>query len=86
MLKINWVQRDHPFQFSWFTEGYSALGLDHCRKDQYVGDFCDGMLYKQHKLFGQDSKALQIIAYSDEVEVCNPLAGHAGIHKLGISL
>ncbi len=28
--------------------------------------------------------ALQLVAYFDEVEVCNPLAGHAGIHKLGM--
>ncbi len=27
--------------------------------------------------------ALQLITYFDEVEVCNPLAGHAGVHKHG---
>ncbi len=26
---------------------------------------------------------LKIIVYFDEVEVCNPLAGHAGVHKTG---
>ena len=60
--------------------------LDHQRGDEYVGDFCDGKLYKEHELFRHHPQALQIIAYFDEVEVCNPLAGHAGVHKLGIVL
>lgn len=36
-----------------------------------------------HPLFRQNPHALQIIAYFDELEVCNPLGGQAEIHKLG---
>ena len=28
--------------------------------------------------------ALQLLCYFDEIEVCNPLAGVSGVHKLGI--
>ena len=61
--------------------------MDHSRDDEYIADFCDGQLYKEHNVFqNKDAHDLQLIAYFDEVEVCNPLAGQAGIHKLGTSL
>ena len=47
-------------------------------------DFCDGKLFREHPLFSSDPLALQIIAYFDEVEVCNPLGSHIKKHKLGI--
>lgn len=28
-------------------------------------------------------ETLQIIAYFDEIEVCNPLGSRSGVHKLG---
>ena len=62
---------------------FSQIIQDHGRSDNFIGDFCDGELFKNHNLFKSNPKSLQIIAYFDEVEVCNPLAGHAGIHKLG---
>ena len=37
----------------------------------------------KHPLFKNSPNSLQIIVYFDEVEACNPLGGHAGIHKLG---
>ena len=36
-------------------------------------DFCDGEVVKNHPLFSTDPQALQIVAYYDELEVCNPL-------------
>ena len=33
---------------------------------------CDGSVYKSHPLLSQDNQGLQIIAYYDNVEVCNP--------------
>ena len=57
--------------------------MNRCRSDGFIADFCDGTLFKMHSLFGQNPHALQIIAYFDELEVCNPLGGQAGIHKLG---
>lgn len=49
-------------------------------------DFCDGELFRSHPLFSQDPHALQIIAYFDEVELCNPLGTHVKKHKLGVIL
>ena len=56
----------------------------HSRTDDYIADYCDGRLFKEHDFFQSNSNALQLVAYFDEVEVCNPLAGRAGIHKLGL--
>ena len=47
-------------------------------------DFCDGTLFRDHPLFTSDPLALQILAYFDELEVCNPLGSHIKKHKLGI--
>ena len=55
----------------------------HRRVDGTIGDICDGELFRSHPLYQQNELALQIIGYLDEVEVCNSLAGHAGVHKLG---
>lgn len=55
----------------------------HMRSDDYLSDFCDGSLFKNHPLFQTYPDALQLIIYFDELEVCNPLASHSGIHKLG---
>lgn len=56
---------------------------DHSRHDEFIGDFCDGKLLKNHELFKHSPNALQIVVYFDEVEACNPLGSHAGVHKLG---
>ena len=56
------------------------------RTDDKLEDFCDGQLFKTHPLFSADPMALQIIAFYDEVELCNPLGTHVKKHKLGILL
>lgn len=48
-----------------------------------LSDFSDGEAYKTHKLFSNDPRALQIIAYYDEVETCNVLGSSSGKYKLG---
>ena len=53
------------------------------RSDEYLSDFCDGSLFKNHPLYQAYPDALQLIVYFDELEVCNPLGSHSGIHKLG---
>lgn len=45
-------------------------------------DMRDGTVYKCHPVFSQNHNALQIIAYYDEIELCNPLGSHAKLHKL----
>ncbi len=49
-----------------------------------IEDFCDGSAYKNHPIFSKDPYALQIIAYFDELEVCNPLGSHVKKHKVGV--
>ena len=58
----------------------------HRRSDDKLEDFCDGELACNHPLFSNDPLALQVIAYFDELEVCNPLGTHTKKHKLGIIL
>ena len=54
------------------------------RTDGLIEDFCDSNLFSQHLLFSQDTYALQIVAYFDEIELCNPLGSHVKQHKFGI--
>ena len=56
----------------------------HSRSDGYMGDYCDGELFRSIDFFQNNPNALQLIMYFDEVEVCNPLGAQRGIHKLGL--
>lgn len=58
----------------------------HCRQDGLLADYCDGAMYKTHSLFsvGSEIPPLEIMAYYDDVEVCNPLGSRAKKHKLGM--
>lgn len=47
----------------------------------YFYDISDGDLMKSHLLFSVRPSALQIILYSDEIEICNPLGSHASKNK-----
>ena len=46
-------------------------------------DFCDGMSFRMHSHFNSYDKALQIIAYYEELEICNPIGSYVKKHKLG---
>ena len=50
------------------------------REDDLIADFCDGSLFKSHPLFQTDPHALQLVAYFDEAEICNPLGSQ---NKMG---
>ena len=54
------------------------------KKDGLIEDYCDGFLFKSNPLFSSEPHSLQIIAYYDELELCNPLGTHVKQHKLGI--
>jgi len=56
---------------------------DHSKEGEILGDYCDGINYKNHPLFKTEHHALQIILYYDELELCNPLGTSAKIHKIG---
>ena len=51
--------------------------------DGTMRDISDGSYIKSHPVFNKFPKALQIILYYDDIEVCNPLGSSAGIRKLG---
>lgn len=57
----------------------------HVRSDGVLGDFCDGKMCRTHPYLKQHPDALQLVGYYDEIEVCNPLGSHSGVHKLGES-
>ena len=55
----------------------------HRRNDGLLSDYCDAEAYRTHPLFSRNPKALQIILYFDEVEICNALGSKVIKHKLG---
>ena len=55
----------------------------HCRQDDIMEDYCDGLQFKTHALFSSEPHSLQIMLYFDEVEICNPLGSSSKIHKIG---
>jgi len=50
--------------------------------DGHLASFRDGNLYKNHPVFSQVECGLEIILYSDEFELVNPLGPHKKKHKL----
>ena len=55
----------------------------HARSDGFIGDYCDGELFRTHPHLQQYPDSLVLVAYYDDIEICNPLGSHAGVHKLG---
>lgn len=56
-------------------------GQESC-KEGFFYDFTDGDIFKSHPLFLKVSTALQLILYTDEIELCNPLGSRANKNKL----
>lgn len=53
-----------------------------CHKDGFLYDIVDGSLFKSHPLFLVKPSTLQIILYSDEIEIFNPLWSQVSVNKL----
>lgn len=53
------------------------------RTDSDMADFCDSPKSKEHPLFGTDAKALQLLLYFDDLELCNPIGAFRKKHKVG---
>lgn len=51
-------------------------------REGFLYDFTDGALFTSHPLYSQRSNALQILLYTDEIEICNPLGPHASANNL----
>lgn len=50
--------------------------------DNYFCSVFDGSAFSEHKYFVGDINKICLQLYSDEFEVCNPLGGKRGTHKL----
>lgn len=48
-----------------------------------LADYCDGLKFKTHVLFGNGNPAIVLFLYYDEVELCNPLGSKRTKHKIG---
>ena len=66
-----------------FNKIYNRYFEGHSQNGEILGDYCDGIFFKQHPLFSLEPHALQIILYFDDLELCNPLETSAKIHKIG---
>ena len=53
-------------------------------KEGVLYDICDGECLKGNPIFQQNTNALQIVIYHDEIDVCNPLGSHVGKHKIDL--
>ncbi|KAL7392183.1 hypothetical protein ABVT39_020582 [Epinephelus coioides] len=85
--------KDHCFHYIPLVKSLEQL-LSHPRilamiderpqpcKDGFFHDFIDGDIFKSHPLFLKVPTALQLILYTDEIELCNPLGSRANKNKL----
>ena len=48
-----------------------------------MSDVCDGHYYSSHPVFSCNDKALQIVAYYDELVLTNPLMSRRNNYKIG---
>ena len=55
----------------------------HGSQDNILRELCDGAVFMVHPTFAADNQCIQVIAYYDEVELCNPLGSSSKKHKLG---
>ena len=46
-----------------------------------LNDMCDGSVFKNHPIFKFDKQAIQLIAYYDEVQLCNRLVSYTKKNK-----
>ena len=60
----------------------AAINQPHTTQVAKFNDMCDGSVFKEHPVFSHSAHAIEIIAYYDEIELCNPLGSHTKVHKL----
>ena len=77
----------YPLSVHFFLIQASLIKLNSVHPVLYgIVDVCDGNVFRTHPLFSSDPSALQIIAFFDELELCNPPGTHVKKHKLAIVL
>ena len=62
---------------------YFAQGSD-VEENECMSDFKDGLYCRNHPLFKNNKKALQIQLYYDGFEITNPLGSKVQKHNIGI--
>lgn len=67
-----------------YAVNFFQIEHGHSMPEGKIRDFCDGSLFNNHPLFSANSKALQIMTYFDEFEVCDPLGSKASKHQMGL--
>lgn len=65
----------HPMVLAMFDSGPRQS------KAGFFYDIIDGDIFKSHPLFSVRPNALQLILYTDEIELCHPLGSHASKNK-----
>eukprot|EP00732_Lithocolla_globosa_P005323 Lithocolla_globosa_v1_NODE_5447_length_1238_cov_4.871513.p1 type:complete len:242 gc:universal NODE_5447_length_1238_cov_4.871513:906-181(-) len=61
----------------------TEIDRDRKRDDQKLSDICDGEVFKTHPVvLAHGLGTLQILAYGDEVEICNPIGPKRRKHKI----
>ena len=56
----------------------------HRSNDAINRDFCDGNFATEHPLLQRNHKTLQIVIYTDDIEIVNPLGAHVKKHKITV--
>lgn len=51
-------------------------------KEGFFQDIVDGLFFKAHPFFSARPNALQIVLYTDVIEICNPLGSFTSKNKL----
>ena len=63
-------------------EIWRETGNSHKSRDRYMHDICDGDFVKNTEIFNAHPHALQILLYTDDIEIVNPIGSHTSKHKL----
>jgi hypothetical protein len=63
-------------------EVWHSVCTGHTSQDEFLHDICDGMYVRSNSLFANNSRALQILLYTDDVELVNPLGSHVKKYKV----
>ena len=63
-------------------EVWREVQSEHRSTDDFMRDICDGSYVRNHLLFHTHPSALQIILYTDDIEIVNPIGSHTTKHKL----
>ena len=73
---------DNLRSFLSLPEIWREFQNSHSSNNAYMHDICDGSFIRNHDLFLNHPQALQIILYTDDIEIVNPIGSHSSKHKL----